>query len=177
MGKRYNFKKEETTRVCDCPGCKEAGLYRAPKNKSLTDYFWFCLKHVQEYNKRWDFLEGLSPQDIEEHIQHDTIWQRPTWKLGENFTTPKAKFSNTGFETADLGAEGKYSPPPKFKREKKFVEAMTFFKLEFPLTEKALKKQYKVLAKKYHPDVNADKDAHKMFQKLQNYYQYLLKKL
>ena len=41
-----------------------------------------------------------------------------------------------------------------------------------------MKKQYKKLAKKYHPDTNqGDKEAEKMFKKLNDYYRYLLKQL
>ena len=50
---------------CDFPGCPEAGEYRAPKDRTLSSYYWFCQKHVAEYNKNWDFLKGLSPDEIE----------------------------------------------------------------------------------------------------------------
>ena len=50
---------------CDFPGCSEAGEYRAPRDRTLSSYYWFCQKHVAEYNKNWDFLKGLSPEEIE----------------------------------------------------------------------------------------------------------------
>ena len=35
---------------CDHPGCNKRGEYRAPKDRKLKEYYWFCLEHVQEYN-------------------------------------------------------------------------------------------------------------------------------
>ena len=33
---------------CDHPDCNEKGEYKAPKDNTLKEYYWFCLKHVQE---------------------------------------------------------------------------------------------------------------------------------
>ncbi len=36
-------------RVCEQPGCRLCGEYRAPRARDrLTDYRWFCLEHVRE---------------------------------------------------------------------------------------------------------------------------------
>lgn len=71
-------------RPCDYPGCPEAGLYKAPRSRDrLHDYYWFCLDHVRDYNAQWDFLKGLSSDEIEEQIRLATVWNRPTWPLGE----------------------------------------------------------------------------------------------
>lgn len=64
--------------LCDMPSCAERGEYRAPKDRGLKEYYWFCLAHVQEYNKAWDFFSGMSPEDIEHHINTRTVWERPT---------------------------------------------------------------------------------------------------
>ena len=70
-------------RPCDCPGCQNAGEYRAPKSRtSLNAYWWFCLEHVREYNASWDFYKGMTPGQIEAQTRLDTQWQRPTWPLG-----------------------------------------------------------------------------------------------
>ena len=155
---------------CDYPGCPEAGEYRAPKDRTLTSYYWFCQKHVAEYNKNWDFLKGLSPEEIEDQIQNDVGWQRPTWKLGTegiHYRADKIQDNFGVFKEAGLGMSGHYNPPqPKYPA--KITNAMAFMQLEHPLTLQAVKKKYKVLAKKYHPDISK-KDA-SLFQKLSNAY-------
>ena len=168
-------------RPCDFPNCSEAGEYRAPKDRNLREYYWFCLKHVQEYNKNWDFLKGLSADEIEEQIQHDTIWQRPTWKLGHGGvkTDPRIKDPFHMKEDLGLGMDGRYNPPPKAPQyEKKMQAAIDFMDLKVPLDVTEVKKQYKKLAKKYHPDTNkGDKEAERRFKKLNEAYHYILERL
>ena len=52
-------------KICDSPKCKEKGEYRAPKSRvMLNEYFYFCLDHIKEYNKSWDFYKGMSVEQI-----------------------------------------------------------------------------------------------------------------
>ena len=159
---------------CDYPGCQEAGEYRAPKDRTLTSYYWFCQKHVAEYNKNWDFLKGLSPDEIESQIQNDVGWQRPTWKLGTEGIHYRADKIQDGFgvfREAGLGMSGHYNPPqPKYPA--KVTQAMAFMGIDPPLKLEVVKKKYKTLAKKYHPDVSK-KDA-SLFQKLSAAYTTLM---
>ena len=50
---------KRATRACGMPGCAAAGEYRAPKDRALSDYHWFCLDHVREYNSAWNFFQGM----------------------------------------------------------------------------------------------------------------------
>ena len=44
----------------------------------LNQYYFFCLEHVKEYNKSWDFYKGLSVNQIENSMREDIIWNRPS---------------------------------------------------------------------------------------------------
>lgn len=173
--------KAKTTRPCDYPGCDGAGEYRAPKDRTLRDYYWFCLRHVKEYNKNWDFLKGLSADEIEEHLQNDTKWQRPTWKLGHGGIPPHASVHDPLHirSAGGLGMDGKYNPPPKaVPLEKKTRAALDVMGLNMPLTLTTLKKQFKKMAKECHPDLNkGDRESERRFKKLNEAYHYLLEKL
>ncbi len=180
MIKRNPFKtSSKLTRICDHPDCEEAGICRAPKDRTLRDYYWFCQKHAAEYNKNWDFYLGLSADEIEEHWKNDITWQRPTWKLGHGKAprTGKIKDSFGLFEEVGLGMDGKHTPPQKAQShfEKKYVQAAEFMELTIPFTKADLKRQYKKLAKKYHPDTAGadEKEAAKLFKKLTDVYKYL----
>lgn len=178
--KRYeNKNKKENTRRCDVAGCPEVGEYRAPKDRTLRDYYWFCLKHVKEYNKNWDFLKGLSADEIEEHLQNDITWQRPTWKLGHGGikANPKVKDYFRVRGDVGLGMDGRHNPPPPApeNRDKRLVQAVAFMELSFPLVLADVKKRYKKLAKQYHPDTNrGDTEAAKRFQALNEAYHYIV---
>src|ERR1700682_4945541 len=78
---------EPPVRLCDHPGCAAGGEFRAPKSRlELERYYWFCLEHVRAYNTAWNYYAGMSETEIEAVIRHDTVWQRPTWKLGQRHT-------------------------------------------------------------------------------------------
>lgn len=172
----------QTTRICDHLDCQESGCCKAPKDRTLREYYWFCPKHAAEYNKNWDFYLGLSSDEIEQHLRNDTTWQRPTWKLGHNATPKTEKIQDRFgvFTEADLGMDGRHTPPSALeKHEKKFIIAVEFMEMTLPITKAEVKRQYKKLAKKYHPDTTDSdkKTAAKLFQKLVDSYHYLLERL
>ena len=69
---------------CDHPDCLAEGRFRAPKSRHrLNEYYWFCLDHVRDYNRSWDYYAGMAPGEIEDHIREDTVWQRPSWPMGK----------------------------------------------------------------------------------------------
>src|ERR1700752_5169445 len=80
----FDAAPEMPVRCCDYPGCVAGGDYRAPKSRlHLRDYYWFCLEHVRAYNAAWNYYAGMSDNEIEAEIRSDTVWQRPTWRLGD----------------------------------------------------------------------------------------------
>ncbi len=72
---------------CDSNICNEKGEYRAPKSRILlNDYFYFCLHHIKEYNKSWDFYKGMTVDQIENSMRSDAVWDRPSWPLKGKYT-------------------------------------------------------------------------------------------
>src|SRR4051812_16544912 len=65
---------------CYTEGCAEAGTYKAPKSREkLDEYHWFCLNHIRERNKQWDYFSGMGAEEIEEFISDSVTGHRPTW--------------------------------------------------------------------------------------------------
>ena len=160
---------DEPTRPCDCPGCAKNGEYRAPKDRSLKDYYWFCLGHVQEYNAKWNYYDGISAEAPEEDF--DTKFKsKVRYKRGFNFKDSTGFFSEyaAGFEEME---DIFYS-----REEKEYLKILDLPARELSLDK--LKKQYKKLAKKYHPNANhGDKAMEEKFKQLTAAYNYMLKKL
>ena len=47
--------------ACDHVGCKHAGSYLAPKGRDHEGQYWhFCLEHVGDYNRRWNYFAARS---------------------------------------------------------------------------------------------------------------------
>lgn len=143
---------QHTARLCSHKECHEEGLYKAPRSPTqIHDYLWFCLKHVREYNARWDCLAGCSAQEIERRIREATVWERPTWPLGKGPFSPKR------------AKEPMATPLPA-----PVLEALKTLRLTPPVSIKTVKSRYRELVKKYHPDTgDAGKDSLKKFHALQ----------
>lgn len=136
-------------RLCDHANCEEGGEFRAPKSPNhLNEYYWFCLSHVREYNKSWDFYRGMSIQEVEASRVSDITWNRPSWPVGSWRTLLEGLQAVEGldpFSRADM-----FSPAlPKDVRE-----ACSIFNLSSLITAEELKKCYTDLVKRHHPDLH-----------------------
>lgn len=151
-------------RSCDMPDCIECGEFRAPKDRALSDYYWFCLPHVQEYNKAWDFFAGMSPADIETHINKSTIWDRPTRRYDSMGSTAET-LHNKAWQAYHFTED---SPPRKEQpRNTPELEALALMGIEPPVTSESIKNRYKVLVKKYHPDhIGPNREAEETLKKI-----------
>ena len=143
-------------RVCEAAGCRLQGEYRAPRARDrLTEYRWFCLEHVRDYNKKWDYFAGLDASEIERHIRADTTWRRPVWPLGGRRNGGPQIHDPFGLsEEAGLAEK----PPPRMDGSEQLTpaerNAMGVLELSWPTTRADVKSRYKELVKIHHPDAN-----------------------
>jgi hypothetical protein len=157
---------------CDHPECGEIGLYPAPKGRDrLREFYWFCLEHVRSYNSGWNYYEGMAEPEIESHIRHDTVWQRPTWPLGRwgsshgrGFTLHDGFGPIFGDGEAEAGSRTRRENGSGASREERarlaeHERALAVLELKWPVTLNEIKVRYKVLVKKLHPDANGGDKA------------------
>ena len=172
------------SKTCDKEKCKEKGEYKAPKSRiKLNEYYFFCLKHVSEYNKSWDFYKGLSVDQIELSMRKDTVWDRPSWPLkgDPNYIINQIReFFNNDYTLFEVEKDLQYFLKNKIVDEELTQDEYKGLKtlgLSMPITVDDIKKRYKKLVKIFHPDVNDnDKEAEKKFKEINEAYKILLKK-
>ena len=171
-------------RKCDKEDCQEKGEFRAPKSRILLNqYYFFCLDHVKEYNKSWDFYRGLSVNQIETSMREDIIWNRPSWPLKGNPYKVINEINELYEDDPNLlnldRSYGEYFKN-KIIDEKLTSEenlALSTLELKLPLTLENIKKNYKKLVKIFHPDVNGNnKKAEDKFKEINSAYKILLNK-
>jgi hypothetical protein len=159
----------ESCPACEWQGCKEPGLYPAPKGRGLEgQYHRFCLDHVREYNKSYNYFSGLPDEEVVKHQKDDTTGHRPTWFIGVNsrsrnrgarngargggfthrFTTydPFGLFADRAAKTGAGTAER-----PLKRLERKCLRQLN---LEDSATKTDIKARFKELVKRLHPDHN-----------------------
>ena len=157
--------QEKPNRCCDFPDCPNAGEYRAPKDRSLKSFYWFCLEHVQAYNSQWDYYAGMSPEEIEAQIQFDAVGQRPTWRVND-------LYNHRIWDPLNILGKAGIRRPRHTKEQR---DAMRLLGLSDTFTTNDLKKRYKALAKQYHPDkTGGDKALEEKFKNITKAYQTLL---
>ena len=181
---KNNLSWEKTHyKKCDSPKCNEKGEYRAPKSRiMLNEYFYFCLDHIKEYNKSWDFYKGMSVEQIENSMRSDTFWDRPSWPLKNSF---KNIFDEFNEYVEDFVKNDDDKINDTYFKNKLLDESLTIeeakalkeLDLKMPISLEKIKKNYKKLVKIFHPDVNGNnKDAEEKFKQINESYKLLLKK-
>ena len=164
---------EGTSRRCEWPGCESKGAYRAPSSpERLNDFRWFCLNHVREYNRAWNFFEGWSEGDLEAQTRADRTWERPTWSLREGLgkrthAWPHAEgkaWARWGFtdplevlgEAATRNPGDKREPLLRFRRLSPDEQrAMDTLGLPHEVELRSeVRARYRALVKDLHPDMN-----------------------
>lgn len=151
---------ETSTRACEFPGCKEHGLYRAPKSPDLLDeFFWFCKEHVREYNLKWNFFNGTTDDEFQKFLDKSRVWERETrpfsrkddgraWaRLGVN--DPMEILGEKATQNPGKVAATATRKLPSTERK-----ALEILDARDTMTRTEIRKQYKSLVKDLHPDMN-----------------------
>lgn len=166
---------ETSRRVCEVEGCEEAGLYRAPQSpERLNQFHWFCLEHVREYNRAWNYFENRSDEEIEAYLDSANVWDRPTWRLGQG-AKPDVNaaghveghaWARLGFRDPFevLGDKATLNPGESRQQGEAAARrrllpqnerrALQILGVEDHAGRKAIRARYKALVKDLHPDMN-----------------------
>lgn len=161
-------KAEPAVPLCQWDGCKEPGSHRAPVGRMKEgEYFRFCIDHVREYNKSFNYFSGVPDSEIARFQKEALTGNRPTWKMGVNGATTR---SSPDFAQARSGRAGYYNrmrdpfdlfngpKDPRQPRERKAkpleAKALETLGLDTKATGNDIKARYKELVKRHHPDAN-----------------------
>jgi hypothetical protein len=174
--------------ACEWQGCDRRGTHRAPKGRQREgQYFRFCLDHVREYNKSYNYFAGMGDDDIAAYQRASATGHRPTWTMGvknghanadENLKT-RFSWSEAFVDPFGLfgggNARGSAKSEPE-RRPLKNVERRSFAALDLEGWEDAseIKARYKTLVKRLHPDANGgDRSSEDRLRQIIQAYHYL----
>ena len=146
----YSIKK------CDEKGCTEDGNFVAPKSPNSNEKYFFCLKHIKLYNKRWNFFAGKSQAEIYNFQKNDFFEGKPTRPF-TNGSASKIKFQfKYFFDNQKIKFRKKtkrFENNSNSSLNESIESSLITLDLEPDVNQNQLKKKYKMLVKKYHPDV------------------------
>ena len=139
-------------RICDREGCDRPGDCPAPKSPNSPDRWYFCTDHAAEYNRGWNYFEGLSAEEAAAR------------EASESRTA-------SGYAHANHYAWG---GPGDGSRSRDEMRALDVLDLDSEASMDEVKAAWRRLAKANHPDVKpGDKDAAERFRAVQAAYDVL----
>ena len=180
---------EPHMRACQMRGCEDAGTHRAPKGRNAEgEYFWFCLDHVRQYNKSYNYFSGMNDAAVQAFQKEAIIGHRPTWQMGAvggtRSDTPRPSAarrpSNAWTGQADdpfrLFGDGFQArrEPERRKVHNMEMKSLATLGLDMSATAEQVKARYKLLVKRHHPDANGgDRSLEDRLREIIQAYSYL----
>jgi hypothetical protein len=147
--------KEDMPRECQHDGCDADGMYPAPRTREdLRNYIWFCLDHVREYNKKWNYFADMDDQQIEYFIKSDLTWHKTTkgFSSSENFFN--ILWNNALEDKLNIFKSSNFKDFKKTNLTTTDRDALDIMDLKYDAKWEEIQKKFKTLVKKYHPDKN-----------------------
>jgi len=177
--------------LCEWPDCESPGEHPAPRGRGREgEYFNFCTRHAREYNKSYNYFNGMSDTDVAAFQKANQTGHRPTWSMstnsrkraGKNEPDANSDGFKAGFAFDDpfgvLGGSSGAEVPPEYKPEKQIrkVErrSLSALGLDVHATPQDIKTRFKLLVKRHHPDHNGgDRRSEDQLREVIQAYNYL----
>ncbi|MDC0054767.1 DnaJ domain-containing protein [Candidatus Pelagibacter sp.] len=143
--------------ICDWNNCLEEGFYKAPVERDNSKKFRIlCLNHVKEFNKNWNYFDGMNDQEIYEFMKSDITWHKST----QSFSSPDNFFKvlwNNALkdELNKYKINGQLDHGNKFKFNSNDIKAFSILGVSVGIKWERVQEKFKKLVKKFHPDMNA----------------------
>ena len=158
--------------MCQWQGCRQPAEHRAPQGRGREgSFFLFCLDHVKQYNREYNYFQGMSDTEVSDFQKSAITGHRPTWEMGTRSAPPpvaetRSRRSKTRFGTQQPeedpfelfggpGGSAKAKPgagrKPVGNMARKSLRALD---LSDHASKVEIKSRFKELVKRHHPDAN-----------------------
>ena len=139
--------------ICEWINCCEAGDFKAPAEKDNSRNFkWLCEEHIKLFNKKWNYFEGMSQNEIQDFLKSDLTWHRPTQEFGSANNYFDILWNNTLNDKFKIFKEEQPNGKTQRKLCEKDKDAFRIMDLEIGADWTTIQKKFKTLVKKFHPD-------------------------
>ena len=150
---------------CAVPGCSEPGEFKAPLRAADFDgpgqWRFLCLEHVREHNAKYNFFNGMSPEEISDAQSPYAGWDRATRAFAHAGGDPAPAWSN--FSDPLEAISGRFRRARQensslFSRAEQ--RALTVLGLGEDAELKSVRGRYSQLVRRFHPDRNGGDRTH-----------------
>ena len=146
-------------RECDHPECEKPGEHPAPKKNGRGKHY-FCKVHAREYNKNFNFFDGMSAAEAKKFAEEERHGHKRTWKFGTGPAGKKRvaamhdprKWKGRGvFDEDDVSAATAGKPRGRTRLQ---LRALAELDLEPTATPAEIRARYADYVRRFHPDRN-----------------------
>ena len=150
---------------CAVSGCPHIGEFRATVQPANFDgpgiYRLLCLDHVREHNSRYNYFDGMSAEEISEAQTPYGGWERATRAFASAGGDPPPAWGDFSDPLEAIGARFRRTEQKsssRFNREER--RALSVLGLGEDADQESVRKRYRLLLRRYHPDNNQGDRSH-----------------
>jgi len=150
---------------CAVPGCREPGEFKAPLQPADFDgpgaWRFLCLEHVREHNAKYNFFNGMSPEEISEAQTPYAGWDRATRAFAHSGSDPVPTWSNFADPLDAISGRFRRPRQPETSRFTRGEQrALSILGLGEDADLKSVRNSYSKLVRRFHPDRNGGDRSH-----------------
>ncbi len=169
-------------RACDHIGCEFPGEHRAPKAPNRPrEHWYFCRAHAAEYNRNWNYFDGMTEDEFVNFQAAEAVGHRPMWTFrparGERVSASRFWRTAGPGDTFGLFRNKDGNKPASAQvrsRNRVQIAALEALSLPDDADATAIRTRYAELVKRWHPDSNGgDRSSEGLLTKAVQAYQTL----
>jgi len=162
---KFHGRVEGARDRCAVPGCGEPGEFKAPLQPPSFDgpgsWRFLCLEHVREHNAKYNFFNGMSPEEITEAQSPLAGWDRATRAFAHAGSDPAPSWSDFSDPLDAISTRFRRSRQEASSRFSRAEQrALSVLGLGEEADLKAVRNSYSKLVRRYHPDRNGGDRSH-----------------
>ena len=162
---KFHGRVEGARDRCAVPGCREPGEFKAPLEAADFDgpgsWRFLCLEHVREHNSKYNFFEGMSPDEISDAQSPMAGWDRQTRAFAHAGSDPAPSWSDFADPLDAISTRFRRSQreaKSRFNRAEQ--RALAVLGLGEDSDLKSVRASYSKLVRRFHPDRNGGDRSH-----------------
>lgn len=163
---RWHGRVEGARAHCAHAGCDQPGEFKAPLEPSGFDgpgrWRFLCLDHVREHNARYNYFDGMSPEQIQDAQSPLAGWDRQTRAFASAGADPPPAWSDFADPLDAIGARfrGRTGQGAGVRFSRGERRALSVLGLGEDADRHALRRSYSRLVRRFHPDKNGGDRSH-----------------
>jgi hypothetical protein len=162
---KFHGRVEGARDRCAVRGCPEPGEFKAPLQPANFDgpgsWQFLCLEHVREHNAKYNYFEGMSPDEISEAQSPVAGWDRQTRAFAHAGADPAPSWSDFADPLDAISTRFRHSRQQAASRFNRAEQrALSVLGLGEDADLKAVRASYSKLVRRFHPDRNGGDRSH-----------------